>query len=91
MTNILETLIDLINKNLNKLDVNLKMKKESIFIGPGSDLESIVIVSILASIEEELNLIYSIDTDLFEIINNFEFDNITIENIATELTKYHGI
>lgn len=89
MIDILSSLIEIINNELKNLDIKFKLNKDSIFIGPKSELESIIIVSILASIEDELNLRYSINTDLFELINNLDFDNITIENIASELIKYH--
>ena len=85
MINILNSLIEIINKNLAELDINLKVNKDFILIGPESELESIIVVTLLASIEDDLRIKFSIETDLFEIINKLKYDNITIENLASEL------
>ena len=85
MNDLLDILIEIINKNLKELDINLKVNKDFILIGPESELESIIIVTLLASIEDDLQFKYEIQTDLFELINRLTYDNITIENIASEM------
>ena len=59
------------------------------FIGIESEYESIEIIQILSTVEEELEKKGFEDNDLLEIVANYE--TITLEELITEIVKSIGL
>ena len=62
-----------------------KFENSEMFIGIDSEYESIEIIQILSTIEEELEKKGFHDNDLLEIVANYE--TITLEELITEIVK----
>ena len=86
-----ELVKDIVEKSIKKiLKTKLdKFENLEMFIGIESEYESIEIIQILSTVEEELEKKGFEDNDILEIVANYE--TITLEELITEIVKSIGL